>query len=411
MAEEATSGVRDDRNVCQLCGAFENLSLCSGCRETWYCCKDHQVEDWKQHKRKCKGRRYKGKQQQKAGEAEKPGASEDGGSAGINGQQKAVTKQSPACASSRISQENSNSQNSDKSKTDVQLDEVDVATEWSVAEQLKETTVNDLDPKETDSSLKKSGGKSSPKQVKARVNTKQAPVQLQKIDGDKNDKNCGGASRRMTSGQLPRAAEEGSDERFFLDAKSFSQTLQLSKHTDRARRSASAMSPQGASLDSQDAYLDVLRHRFAAMARYVADCLKKYDVCVIDGFLGEATGQEILSEVKRLQEIGVMRQGQLVQSTTSSSGNIRGDIIAWIDGRGQYCENIQFLVSCMDAVVQTCSSLIEGYTINERTKVMYYSTNVFVLHRTYSLHDCWDWKWNTVCIIQNRFRTRPVIMM
>lgn len=51
-------GVRDSDathvNVCQLCGTLENLQLCGGCRKTWYCSKDHQKSDWKEHKKACK---------------------------------------------------------------------------------------------------------------------------------------------------------------------------------------------------------------------------------------------------------------------------------------------------------------------------------------------------------------------
>ena len=127
------------------------------------------------------------------------------------------------------------------------------------------------------------------------------------------------------------------------------------------------MAPQGDTLDTKDTYLDILKSRFSVIAQYVVKCLNTYGICVIDGFLGEVTGQEILTEVKHLQDLGVMHQGQLVQSPSATSDNvdIRGDIITWVDGRGRACENIQFLVSCMDAVVQNCSSLMKGYTINE----------------------------------------------
>ncbi|GAB1601371.1 egl nine homolog 1-like [Argonauta hians] len=42
--------------ICQLCGTFENLSLCGGCRNAWYCSQDHQKSDWKVHKQLCKGK-------------------------------------------------------------------------------------------------------------------------------------------------------------------------------------------------------------------------------------------------------------------------------------------------------------------------------------------------------------------
>ena len=43
-------------SVCQLCGSpTEGASRCSGCKEVWYCCKEHQRTDWsKGHKHICK---------------------------------------------------------------------------------------------------------------------------------------------------------------------------------------------------------------------------------------------------------------------------------------------------------------------------------------------------------------------
>lgn len=38
---------------CELCGQFENLMLCSRCKCTWYCSKEHQRNHWKDHKKLC----------------------------------------------------------------------------------------------------------------------------------------------------------------------------------------------------------------------------------------------------------------------------------------------------------------------------------------------------------------------
>lgn len=40
-------------NHCELCGEMDNLMLCSRCRDTWYCCREHQKFHWKTHKREC----------------------------------------------------------------------------------------------------------------------------------------------------------------------------------------------------------------------------------------------------------------------------------------------------------------------------------------------------------------------
>ena len=343
MDEAGASGLRDDRNVCQLCGALENLSLCGGCRDTWYCSKDHQRAHWKQHKRKCKGR-----QQPKLKETASNSAREGVSTSASTDQQEATPEESSVKLTTVPRPESKDRLTSEEYSTELQAYKSAAATTaevTSAAEAPKESEHEETGLETTDR---------SPEAVTP-ATSKSSTVR-----------------RKEAAGQLPVACQEGSGERYFLDARPFSQTLQSSKHTHRARRSASAMSPQGDTLDTKDTYLDILKSRFSVIAQYVVKCLNTYGICVIDGFLGEVTGQEILTEVKQLQDLGVMHQGQLVHSPSATSDNvdIRGDIITWVDGRGRACENIQFLVSCMDAVVQNCSSLMKGYTINERTKVL-----------------------------------------
>lgn len=44
-----------DRQYCELCGKMENLLRCGRCRSSFYCCKEHQRQDWKKHKLVCQG--------------------------------------------------------------------------------------------------------------------------------------------------------------------------------------------------------------------------------------------------------------------------------------------------------------------------------------------------------------------
>ncbi|XP_030626874.1 egl nine homolog 1 isoform X7 [Chanos chanos] len=43
-----------ERQYCELCGKMENLLKCGRCRNSFYCSKEHQKQDWKKHKRVCK---------------------------------------------------------------------------------------------------------------------------------------------------------------------------------------------------------------------------------------------------------------------------------------------------------------------------------------------------------------------
>lgn len=43
-----------DKQYCELCGKMENLLKCGRCRNSFYCSKDHQKQDWRKHKLTCK---------------------------------------------------------------------------------------------------------------------------------------------------------------------------------------------------------------------------------------------------------------------------------------------------------------------------------------------------------------------
>lgn len=81
--------------------------------------------------------------------------------------------------------------------------------------------------------------------------------------------------------------------------------------------------------------------------------LNKYGVCVLDDFLGEERGQQVLSEVVTMYSAGKFKDGQLVQPTTTSGSvsavrdqkHIRGDKITWIGGREPGCSNIGHLIN------------------------------------------------------------------
>ncbi|XP_041108798.1 egl nine homolog 1-like isoform X1 [Polyodon spathula] len=48
------SELNRDRQYCELCGKMENLLKCGRCRNSFYCSKEHQKQDWKKHKLVCK---------------------------------------------------------------------------------------------------------------------------------------------------------------------------------------------------------------------------------------------------------------------------------------------------------------------------------------------------------------------
>ncbi|XP_043111766.1 egl nine homolog 1-like isoform X1 [Puntigrus tetrazona] len=109
-------------------------------------------------------------------------------------------------------------------------------------------------------------------------------------------------------------------------------------------------------------------HKLAA--DYIVPCMNKHGICVVDSFLGEDLGLSILEDVKALQQTGKFTDGQLVSQKSDSTKDIRGDKIAWIEGKEPGCEKIRFLMSRMDDLVRNCNGKLGNYTINGRTKAM-----------------------------------------
>ncbi|XP_018418085.1 PREDICTED: egl nine homolog 2 [Nanorana parkeri] len=103
---------------------------------------------------------------------------------------------------------------------------------------------------------------------------------------------------------------------------------------------------------------------------YIVPCMTYYGICVKDHFLGEALGSRVLDEVELLNRSGKFRDGQLVSQRTIPSKNIRGDQIAWVEGKEPGCENIGILMSKIDEVIMHCSGKLANYAVNGRTKAM-----------------------------------------
>ncbi|XP_028321189.1 egl nine homolog 1 [Gouania willdenowi] len=104
----------------------------------------------------------------------------------------------------------------------------------------------------------------------------------------------------------------------------------------------------------------------------IIPCLKYYGICVKDNFLGSQLGDRVLGEVEALNHSGKLRDGQLVSQKSISSRNIRGDQIAWIEGKEPGCESIRALMTRIDEAVM-CSAAngqLGNCIINGRTKAM-----------------------------------------
>ncbi|KAK3585220.1 hypothetical protein CHS0354_027515 [Potamilus streckersoni] len=365
---------------CELCGTLENLLLCGGCRSTWYCCKEHQKAHWKKHKVKCK--------------------------------------------QTRAEQHNSDFHEEQAQKLDVSKPKIGVSCEDSYAKTLcllvddfvtQGIGYMEIAPKNYDSEMKrqdvetipdvirdegarcKVSFKTSPREithadhgdtidktvetlfqsdtlVKSTINVKQKEglaTYSKSSDEDKsnNPENILAESINTVTESL--ITEEGSSERYILQSEE--SKLHAPDYIDSALKRKTMAPNNGikadSEIDTRQTYLKILESRNKELGEYVVRCLNSYGVCVVDNFLGESKGTEILNEVQGLHKKGKLTRGQLVNMTTSNT-SIRGDIITWVDGSEDGCSNINFLVSCMDAVIIQCQNRLDKYSINGRTKAM-----------------------------------------
>ncbi|XP_075771659.1 prolyl hydroxylase EGLN2 [Pelodiscus sinensis] len=103
---------------------------------------------------------------------------------------------------------------------------------------------------------------------------------------------------------------------------------------------------------------------------FVVPCMRYYGICVKDAFLGEALGARVLAEVQGLGRSGKFRDGQLVSQRGLPSRSIRGDQIAWVEGREPGCQAIGSLMAHVDQLVLQCAPHLGTSLINGRTKAM-----------------------------------------
>ncbi|XP_070761531.1 uncharacterized protein egln2 [Enoplosus armatus] len=106
--------------------------------------------------------------------------------------------------------------------------------------------------------------------------------------------------------------------------------------------------------------------------QYIVPCMKYYGICVKDNFLGPQLGDRVLEEVEVLNRSGKFRGGQLVSQKSIPSRSIRGDQIAWVEGREPGCESIGALMAHIDEAVMysAASGQLGDCVINGRTKAM-----------------------------------------
>lgn len=114
---------------------------------------------------------------------------------------------------------------------------------------------------------------------------------------------------------------------------------------------------------------DTRSNTLEQLAKNVLEKLHHQGYCVVDKFHKEQTAIAILDEVRNIHENGHMHNGQLTNTLTSQS--IRGDLIAWVDGREKGMENIALHMRRVDLLVRELNKMISYHRIEGRTQVMF----------------------------------------
>ncbi len=105
------------------------------------------------------------------------------------------------------------------------------------------------------------------------------------------------------------------------------------------------------------------------LADYVVSCLKNYGLCVVDRFMGDRRGNELLIELQNLYTNVKFQDGQLASNVDNSRSKVRGDKIIWVEKSDEGCNMISVLIARLDTLILACAGRLDSYTINGRTKV------------------------------------------
>ncbi|XP_060068397.1 egl nine homolog 1-like [Ylistrum balloti] len=355
-------GVRDIPNehiVCQLCGSHNDLQLCSRCKTTWYCSKEHQKYDWKYHKKTCKKKTYS--------------------DCKANSDRNDGFNMTSAELQTRVGEvNNSGMECVGRDNTSVSHLKTNTSFGSSTHANLPPKCAKDgsSGPRPFASPGSKlrdklSGDFESPE-------AKSGVRESSDID-DKDVENMSFRSMDLSDEVVPSGSylessnndtfiTEGSSETFILESDD-SALCKPDYSSGKSEHSESTMYPKG-DVNTRQTYISIIESRNKALAQYVVNCLNKYGICVVDNFLGESKGQEILENVMSLHKSGTFSGGQVIDQSMKSTKRIRGDIITWVDGTEPGCDNVQFLISSVDAVILQCAGQLGHFDINGRTKAM-----------------------------------------
>ena len=361
-------------NKCELCGALDNLQLCSACREVWYCSKEHQRNHWRHHKSYCQLQRSTKKKFNDNKEISTVNNNVTADCITVNQNHTAEGSENPSISKhgekltlsksdkdlQQIIQKVSECECSPKSNsgaTTSDQEETSHISEPSDEGGLRHKTEDDMP-------VNKLHPISSSTTNSDTLNAYSSPSHPHASDPTKSDQEHdpqGSSSNQDSDKTMSRDSSAESLSDIYQQPYSVSQASppHIGEEEDDLTDSNSPNQPSKSPDKSK------------SLVQYILQCLEDYGICVIDHFLGNDMGDEVLKEVKALHSTGHLIDGQVV-APSKDSKRVRLDQIVWIEQGERNCDAIGKLIQRLDTVVMQCNNSFTQCTINGRTKVKYW---------------------------------------
>ena len=331
MAAPDESQNFDSEKCCSVCGIIDNLKRCGKCLSTWYCSRDHQRDDWKNHKAVCQELQRNSVTSEGTTKFTNNGNTRTVNSAGERNHGNGATD----CRSTTVGDVADSQTGTSPDKLNNSLtDRADSA----------ETTSEDVKPKQNKKKKKKKSKAKLTPQAQSTANITSPSSENLNNQVSENDETMK-AKDTVRNGDVKPRIEH--DKKY--DPRPFCRT-QFPVLKDR-------------SLD--------------CLTKHIAEQLQQHCRCVVDDLLPINVARAIRVEVEKLHERGSFVDGPLSGGKASSDNSkkyseksIRSDKITWLTGKEADYPNICQYMKHLDCIVQKLNGCLQGQCqISGRTKV------------------------------------------
>ncbi|XP_075146970.1 HIF prolyl hydroxylase [Haematobia irritans] len=355
---------------CAICGTKQKLLRCAKCKCIYYCSTDHQHRDWPTHKQECrqlaKQRQINNRLQQLT----------NGCSAmNINSNSLVSSNSTNACSSMSIPACSASASTSASSNWPLPFDGTTSNFQYSHNPDgsiILGTNENEIMNSKAESVTRSSNsGEFMGNFVNSSTSDQMHVMQGAISSTDTRPDNS--QHRNLASYYQPQQQQQ-------IHVPNQQQQLQPVPHFSNYlvnQHEKSSSYQIGAAVVGDNLMENANERRYEELCRNIINDMNQYGLSVVDDFLGQEKGMQILNEVLNMYSAGVFRDGQLVNNFKSDQDlkTIRGDKITWVKGVEPGCSNVGFLINQIDAVICRANAMrnngkLGNYVIKERTKAM-----------------------------------------